>query len=161
MSAVWLKIKARIESDAEYADRRRELQANAHQRYRDRARQNAETAAKIRRQSQVRVHRHYASPANKLAKVKKAATARRIEWALSDERALELFGMPCHYCQRSGCDNGGLVGIDRKDNLQGYTPENSLPCCGMCNHAKNRRSYEAMQEYIRAIAVNRRDLCAE
>jgi hypothetical protein len=29
------------------------------------------------------------------------------------------------------------AGFDRIDNLKGYTPENSIPCCARCNSMKS------------------------
>jgi hypothetical protein len=39
-------------------------------------------------------------------------------------------------------------GIDRKDNKQGYTPENSVPCCLICNRAKYTLSLEQFEQWI-------------
>lgn len=33
-------------------------------------------------------------------------------------------------------------GLDRRDNAQGYTLENTVPCCKFCNFAKNVYSEE-------------------
>lgn len=42
-------------------------------------------------------------------------------------------------------------GIDRKDPSLGYTPDNSVPCCGACNCAKSDRPYEQFVDYIKRI----------
>ncbi|MGJ4945153.1 HNH endonuclease signature motif containing protein [Bradyrhizobium sp. HKCCYLS1011] len=39
-------------------------------------------------------------------------------------------------------------GIDRKDNGQGYTIENCVPCCSVCNHAKHTMGYEQFIMWI-------------
>ncbi len=41
--------------------------------------------------------------------------------------------------------------IDRKDNLLGYSKENSLPCCFVCNRAKGNMSYKNFILWIKAI----------
>jgi 5-methylcytosine-specific restriction endonuclease McrA len=60
-------------------------------------------------------------------------------------------GTKCHYCQidesdfRSiwgdsfygGIKRGGVLEIDRKDNEQGYYPENCILACAICNMAKS------------------------
>jgi hypothetical protein len=56
----------------------------------------------------------------------------------------------CHYCgskasnrRHRGRANGAFFynGIDRKDNLIGYIPENCVPCCKVCNRAKREMGY--------------------
>jgi len=55
----------------------------------------------------------------------------------------------CYYCgakpsnvQKSRNNNGNFIysGIDRKNNNLGYTLKNCVPCCKICNIAKNNRS---------------------
>jgi hypothetical protein len=40
-------------------------------------------------------------------------------------------------------------GVDRIDNGGGYTKENSVPCCGMCNIAKNDHTQEEFINWIK------------
>lgn len=63
----------------------------------------------------------------------------------------------CHYCGNKPSNlvknsiYGGPFfynGIDRKDTLGHYTLENSLPCCIICNRAKNNLSYEEFINWI-------------
>lgn len=44
----------------------------------------------------------------------------------------EIVKEPCFYC--GGINN--TLGIDRVDNNIGYTKENSVSCCGICNRMK-------------------------
>jgi len=84
-------------------------------------------------------------------------------WNLSDDQARKLFQSNCHYC---GSPPDGTVtgrwrgrgrtmspftynGVDRKDNEAGYTPENSVPCCKICNFAKRDLGYEEFLAWIR------------
>jgi len=72
------------------------------------------------------------------------AKRRNLIWNLSEEDAIALFESDCFYCgvKPSNSWKGHLVepfvynGIDRKDNSKGYTLENVVPCCDVCNHAK-------------------------
>jgi hypothetical protein len=75
----------------------------------------------------------------------RGARQRKLVWELSTERFYELTKMDCHYCgsppnneSHTQDSNGGYVynGIDRFDNAIGYTEENSMPCCVICNRAK-------------------------
>ena len=47
------------------------------------------------------------------------------------DRFAVLITQPCIYC-----GDNGKVGIDRVDNSQGYTLENSASCCKICNFMK-------------------------
>lgn len=42
-------------------------------------------------------------------------------------------------------------GIDRVDNEKGYTLENSVPCCKICNHAKATLSSEEFLDRVKQI----------
>lgn len=66
----------------------------------------------------------------------------------------------CHYCNSSPSNvikhstNGDYVyqGLDRKDSSKGYTIDNVVPCCIICNRAKNNLDYETFQNWIRSVA---------
>jgi hypothetical protein len=95
-----------------------------------------------------------------LNRYKKQARIRNKEWALTDEEALFLLGCDCHYCGSgpgntqgngsAGRWNGEYTysGIDRKDNDQGYLPDNVVPCCATCNRAKNVQPYGQFMTWI-------------
>jgi len=42
-------------------------------------------------------------------------------------------------------------GIDRLDNNIGYTVENCVPCCGVCNYAKRTKTAEEFIEWINKV----------
>ena len=46
----------------------------------------------------------------------------------------EMVQKPCYYCNTYKSDE--LNGIDRIDNTKGYTNDNTVPCCGICNRIK-------------------------
>lgn len=81
--------------------------------------------------------------------VKKRAKTYDREFALLIEDYLAIVKQNCHYC---GCEPYHYTkkedsvfvhnGIDRKDNNQGYTLDNVVPCCGECNRIKRQRSYD-------------------
>lgn len=62
---------------------------------------------------------------------RKHARERHLEWALGHDGFLRLTTSPCTYC-----GDPGSHGVDRKDSLKGYTPDNCVPCCETCNRAK-------------------------
>jgi hypothetical protein len=55
---------------------------------------------------------------------------------LSFEDFTFLRSLPCFYCGGPLPSKG--AGIDRMDNREGYTLDNSTPCCKYCNGKKGR-----------------------
>jgi hypothetical protein len=84
-----------------------------------------------------------------------------IFWELTIEEFQVLTQSPCSYClcppsqQRR---NYTYNGIDRKNNRQGYTRDNSVTACGMCNMIKGTRlSFEEMKVAMEAVVRFRRN----
>ena len=87
---------------------------------------------------------------NKLLYVyKRNAQNRGLEWQLISQQFRQLTSQSCHYCgivpkqvQFPEGDTGVYVynGVDRVDNNKGYTPDNCVSCCGVCNYAKANRT---------------------
>jgi hypothetical protein len=85
-----------------------------------------------------------------LDKYKREAAKRDIEFTLTREQFKTLTSSNCHYCdippyritQKKNA-NGGYTynGVDRQDNNLGYVPANCVPCCKICNIAKNNQSH--------------------
>jgi hypothetical protein len=73
----------------------------------------------------------------------KGAKHRNLCWELSDELFHSLLEKNCYYCDSppSNLFKGAFHkfkynGIDRIDSDKGYTPDNVVPCCGVCNRMK-------------------------
>lgn len=90
------------------------------------------------------IHNRYKFRAKKIKK----------EFTLTNEQSLILFKSDCFYCgeepkngtyKNTETRNFLFQGIDRVDNTKGYTPENTVPCCRVCNYAKWTQTHE---EYI-------------
>lgn len=95
-----------------------------------------------------------------LCHYKQGARERQLEWGLSTEEFDVLIRSQCHYCGVSPITRlvrrerfGSLVvnGIDRKDNAQGYTSDNVVPCCKICNRAKLTLGYEEFIAYLKLV----------
>lgn len=80
------------------------------------------------------------------------AVKRNYSFDLTKEQFKNIINQNCFYCgsfpektHARAPDPKGLWypvnGIDRFDNTLGYTIENSVPCCGMCNRMKMAYSY--------------------
>lgn len=67
----------------------------------------------------------------------------------------------CHYCgaapsKRKIVSTEYVVnGIDRKDSSLGYTSDNCVPCCPLCNQMKMDTPYEQFLEQVQRINEHR------
>lgn len=97
---------------------------------------------------------------------KKHADRRGLTFELSYERFKELLAQNCHYCntppsqvyklldKKTGEIRSGVPiiynGIDRVDPCKNYTEDNVVACCGDCNIAKLKQTYDGfLQQVIR------------
>jgi len=76
---------------------------------------------------------------------KRHANRRGLSWSLSREQVKEIIASPCNYCgaepsnkktTKNSIDPFVYGGIDRVDNMYGYSIDNVVPCCSICNRAK-------------------------
>ena len=88
------------------------------------------------------------------------ARKREIEWVLSWEEFKALVIQPCLYCgappgqvARFPSHNGTFTytGLDRADNAGGYTPGNTVPCCGICNFMKRTLGVDEFLAHVARI----------
>ena len=93
-------------------------------------------------------------------KYKAGAVRRGLNFALIEDRFLQLTSQPCYYCgappsqeHRHRKDWGSYVynGIDRKDNSRGYTIDNCVPCCKVCNSMKGKMDENAFLLQVKRI----------
>jgi hypothetical protein len=89
------------------------------------------------------------TPKGRLNSTKSSARTRKIEYHLTDEEALSILNERCYYCNSSN-----VVGIDRMDSSKGYTLDNSVACCSMCNYMKNVYTKEMFINQCIVIAKN-------
>ena len=90
---------------------------------------------------------------------KRNAKDRNLEWKISFDFLRSLILKPCHYCGIEGFTatisrSGSKLkhnGIDRIDNEIGYTEENCVPCCRICNFAKRDLSLEEFKNWLRRL----------
>jgi len=88
-------------------------------------------------------------------------------WNITKELFKRLTSKPCFYCGNPPSQkrllykkryNGIYLfnGLDRVDNTKGYTPDNVVPCCIVCNRAKRDMSQDDFFFWIQRISKNRR-----
>ena len=63
---------------------------------------------------------------------RKGAEKRGLTFDLTLEDVGHLWQTPCHYCG----EKVRTLGLDRVDNAGGYTRENVVSCCSVCNFMK-------------------------
>jgi 5-methylcytosine-specific restriction endonuclease McrA len=94
---------------------------------------------------------------------KTSAKKRNLEFSLTDEEFAELITDNCTYCGETPVNSINVStktfgekyflynGIDRKDNMLGYTLQNSITCCSVCNHAKHTMSEEVFKAWLNKV----------
>lgn len=93
----------------------------------------------------------------------KANAARRnLDFLLNDSDVRSLTSSNCEYCgakpdqrMQSKDANGAYLynGIDRLDSTKGYSMDNCVPSCKICNKAKSAMTYQAWREWLNRIVV--------
>ena|SRR3990170_4792675 len=96
-----------------------------------------------------------------------SAQRRNIDFELSYDEFKNLSLSKCYYCnsepmqhiyvdhKRKHTQNHEYYrnGIDRVDNLKGYTTDNCVPCCKKCNSMKNSITVEMARKIVSFIEV--------
>ncbi len=86
-----------------------------------------------------------------LSDYKSRAKDKNIQWELSDEEARNYFNSKCEYCNTLNNYNG----IDRIDSSKGYTKDNIVPCCSVCNMMKGTKTVKEFIDIVSYIlAIN-------
>ena len=94
---------------------------------------------------------------------KKRAKIRGLKFKLTEEQFIKIIKKDCYYCgakpnnvaKQKEC-NGNYIynGIDRIDNNKGYTLDNVVPCCKICNYAKRNLTIQEFEEWIKRVNNN-------
>lgn len=92
---------------------------------------------------------------------KRGAAVRNLQFELDENYFYELIIKHCVYCNDVGRNvipqkyfkeqsksSFSYTGIDRVDSSKGYTKENSVPCCSICNRAKSNMSEYEFKQWI-------------
>lgn len=68
------------------------------------------------------------------------------EMSLTVSEFESLLTQPCAYCGTTE-----KIGVDRSDSSLGYSSENAVPCCFMCNIMKHTHSLDTFLNQIKRI----------
>jgi hypothetical protein len=89
---------------------------------------------------------------NPYRSAKNTARHKKQPFYLTENEYLHLISLRCFYC--NGELNKTGIRLDRKNNNEGYTARNSLPCCRICNVAKNNMSFEDFKTWLNRVYLN-------
>ena len=102
---------------------------------------------------------------------KRSATRRGLSFKISKKHFKNLTSSPCFYCGdspssvrfehntlKSNQKRTAYIfnGIDRKNNNEGYTLDNAVPCCAICNRAKYRLTEKQFKQWIYRLCKNQK-----
>lgn len=88
---------------------------------------------------------------------KNNAKQRNLEFTISKYKFFHLIVQPCAYCTRSlnniarSRNNTGdyrYTGLDIIRNSEGYTEDNCMSCCSVCNRAKDTMTFEEFRAWV-------------
>lgn len=89
---------------------------------------------------------------------RKSARTKGRAFTLSRETVVRLVDADCYYCGAKPSNklqqHGRILiyqGIDRLDNAKGYTPDNVVPCCIICNKMKKAMNEGDFLEHLHRI----------
>jgi hypothetical protein len=92
---------------------------------------------------------------NRMIRVyRKNALALGREFLLTDDQFVSISKEKCHYCGADPIENAyGVVsnGLDRVNSSIGYSIDNVVPCCKICNVMKNKLSVDDFLKHISSI----------
>lgn len=100
-------------------------------------------------------------------KYQRNATKRFLNFELTEEQFQILTKGNCHYCglepiqiEYVKSSNGKYTynGLDRKNNMLGYTLDNVVSCCKKCNLAKSTMAYDSFIKWLNNLSEYRQNL---
>jgi len=95
------------------------------------------------------------------------AEKRRLDFNLTEKQFEEITQQNCYYCgaKPNNTSTGKRTfgdyiynGLDRVDNSKGYTIDNVVPCCKVCNRAKDTITLQEFQDWIEKIYNKRKEV---
>jgi len=89
----------------------------------------------------------------------KRSRERKLDWEIGKEEFSRITKKNCNYCgikpnqvQKFGKNSRYVYnGIDRVDNTLGYTTENVVACCKICNFAKRTLSVDEFHDWAKRL----------
>lgn len=93
---------------------------------------------------------------------KQRAKRKNLDFSLTKDQFKAFTSRDCYYCGSSPTQglpknpspNGAYLhnGIDRVESSNGYSPDNCVSCCKVCNRAKNTMSITDFEKWLDVLA---------
>lgn len=104
-----------------------------------------------RDKNQDAIKKYQKTPSFVFSQLKYQAKKRNMPFELTfDYYVVNLVGMPCHYCGE--IDTKFWIDRVNNDHNIGYTAQNSVSCCELCNKMKSALEEEVFIEHCKKIA---------
>lgn len=87
-------------------------------------------------------------PYHREQSLRSGAKRRSLPYELTREQFMSFWQAPCFYCG----DAIRTVGLDRIDNAKGYTMDNVVSCCQICNSMKSSMSVQEFLDHCSRVA---------
>ena len=97
---------------------------------------------------------NWTKPRNIYGRAKASCKQRGKVFLLTYDEYIEIYNLPCHYCNNILCGASIKkgIGLDRIDNSRGYELGNVLPCGTFCNLTRgDRLTVEEMENVTKFI----------
>lgn len=116
-----------------YRQKNREKESKRLAIYRQKNKKRIRMLDKIYYRKNIEKRKHYLQTFKGRYKIiKSGAVNRNLEWKITIKQFESFWQKPCHYCG----EKTKTIGLDRVDNKKGYTIDNVVSCCPICNWMK-------------------------
>lgn len=130
----------------------REYEQNRSRESKDRKKEYNKKYRELNKLKKTAYQKAYSQTLNgKYSEYKNRAKRSGLSFELTHNDFLQMWKSRCYYCG----DTINTIGLDRLDNMLGYTVKNCVPCCVICNKMKHILSVESFFEQVEKI-FNRR-----
>lgn len=93
-----------------------------------------------------------------LGNYRRNAKVRGLSFELTRKEFENIIRGDCVYCgaepalRKHRAEEAYVNGVDRIDSSKGYSVDNCIPCCSLCNRMKGDMPYDEWIEHIRRVA---------
>ena len=117
----------------------------------NKAEQNKRYYEKNKEKNKQSLKEYRQSIRGKYSRYKSGAKSRNIDFNLTEEEFLKYWQKDCYYCGSAIA----TIGIDRIDSSVGYSENNIVSCCSICNFMKNNTNEEEWYNKMLTILKHR------
>jgi len=131
--------EAKRKYDKEYREENKEMLILSTKKYRE---QNKEAIKNYREENKEAIKNYSKTPKGKYSRYKVGAKTRGYSFNLTFKEFKSYWQKDCSYCG----DPIETIGLDRVDNTKGYSIDNIVSCCKVCNVMKMNHTELFMRE---------------